>query len=182
MSGEPYLSAEDSRLLREALSGYRGEVFMEIGAGNGGAVVQMAGKFGVSVGVDLVKPSMADWSEAGGDFVLANCASCVRDGCADLVAFNPPYLAGEGDVAVEGGEGLEVPMKFLKEALRVVKPEGRVVFLLNDEARLDGFEEECSRRGFGMRVVSRRRVFFEELAVYEAAPLGLPAGPGPVLK
>ncbi len=182
MSGEPYLSAEDSRLLREALSGYGGEVFVEIGAGNGGAVVQMAEKFGVSVGVDLVKPSMTDWSKAGGNMVLADLASCLRDGCADLVAFNPPYLVGEGDVAVEGGEGLEVPMKFLKEALRVVRPDGRVVLLLNDEARLGDFEEECSRHGFGLRAVSKMRAFYEVLAVYEAAPLGLPAGSGSVLK
>jgi ubiquinone/menaquinone biosynthesis C-methylase UbiE len=70
---------------------------------------------------------------------------------------------------VEGGDGLEVPKKFLSEALRVVKPTGRIVMLLNDEAEVEVFRRACAGKGFGLRRVGSKRMFFEELSVYEAS-------------
>lgn len=115
---------------------------------------------------------MKDWGNRGAQFVLGDGAACVRDSCLDLVAFNPPYLRAEGteDAAVEGGTGLEVPLEFLKGALRVVKPGGMVVFLLSDDAKLGDFEAECSKAGRALRLLASRRLFFEELSVYEASP------------
>ena len=170
MSGRPYLSSEDSRLLREALGPYSGERYLEIGAGNAGGLVKLSKRFSTVVGTDIVRPSMSDWREAGASVVLTDGASCLRDGSFDLVAFNPPYLpvVVGGDVAVEGGEELEVPKRFLSEALRVVAPGGRVVMLLNDSSPMGPFEEECAKRGFRLQVLAKRRVFFEELTVYEA--------------
>jgi len=169
MTGKPYLASEDSALLRKALGMFSGERFLEIGAGNGGNLVEASKNFGTVMGIDLVRPSMTDWRE-GANFILADCASCVRPGCVDVVAFNPPYLPGEPgeDLAVEGGGALEVPMKFLEEALRVIRKEGRAIFLLNDEAQLGGFEKICDERGFAVRRLESKRVFFEELSVYEA--------------
>ena len=180
MSGEPYIAAEDSAFFREALSSYSGESCLEIGAGNGGSLVQLSRRFGVVVGTDVVRPTMTDWGRKGADFVLAEYASCLRDSWFDLVALNPPYLGSEGtgDRAVDGGVELEVPMNFLREALRVVKRSGRVVMLVNHEARREDFERECSIHGFGLRLLAARRVFFEELSVYEASQQASRASPG----
>jgi release factor glutamine methyltransferase len=187
MSGRPYLASDDSALLREAIRGRTGKRFLEVGAGNCGNLVEASEMFDVVVGTDLVRPSMQDWRKPGVDFVLADGAACVREGAFDLVAFNPPYLAVEetGDKAVEGGGGLEVPKKFLRDALRAVKEEGEVLMLLNDEARLEEFVEACERKGFGLKKVASRRGFFEELAVYEASSAGRDArgvGGGPARK
>ena len=167
----PYLASEDSALLREVLEAYSGGSFLEIGAGNGGNLVALAGRFHSAVGTDLVAPGMGDWKEKGADFIVADGASCVRVGSFDLVAFNPPYLPGqvEDDPATEGGAGLEVPMRFLRDALKAVKLTGRVVMLLNDQAPVGEFEAECSRHGFMLVQVAKRHLFFEELAVYEAS-------------
>jgi release factor glutamine methyltransferase len=169
MSRSPYISSDDSALLRRALEGRTGEACLELGAGNGGALAALSRGYRVAVGTDLAFPDMRDWSE-GADFVLADRASCFRDGSFDLVAFNPPYVGGEGtgDIAVDGGEGLEVPKSFLKEALRTVKDDGAVVFLLNQEAELPEFEEICRARRFRMRRLVSERAFFETLSVYEA--------------
>ena len=171
MNAGPYLAGEDSRLLREALRGRTGRVFVELGTGNAGTLVEIADFFGNAVGTDLARPSMRDWSGRGANFVLADAGSCFREGCADLVAFNPPYLRiGRGvDGAVEGGEDLQVPKQFLRDALRVVNGSGHVVFLLDDSAEAEEFNHLCEEEGFRLKSISRRRVFFEEIAVLEAS-------------
>ncbi|MDG6989155.1 MAG: hypothetical protein JRN21_07490 [Nitrososphaerota archaeon] len=170
MSAEPYISSQDSALFREALSRYAGDACIEIGAGNGGGLSVLSKRFKTVVGTDIVRPSMDDW-RAGASFLLADGASCIRSSSFNLVAFNPPYLEEEetGDAAVEGGHGLEVPKRFLREALRTVKKDGTVVFLLNDQADLAEMEAACAEGGFRLRRLSSLRLFYEELSVYEAA-------------
>ncbi|MDG6959221.1 MAG: methyltransferase domain-containing protein [Nitrososphaerota archaeon] len=170
MSEGPYLASEDSALLRAALVGYSGKSCLEIGAGNGGNLIALAKGFEIVVGTDVVKPSMADWREKS-DFVLADRAACLRSGSFDLVTFNPPYLEGDetGDVAVEGGRRLEVPRAFLSEAFRVVKGDGKVVFLVNGAMDVEEVRAACGEWGFGLRLLTSHRVFFEVLSVYEAA-------------
>lgn len=168
MSG-PYLASEDSALLRKVLGGYEGERCLEIGAGNAGNITSLARRFTLAVGTDLVKPTMNDWKEGGANFVLADKAGCFRDGVFDLVAFNPPYLAVNvgDDVSVEGGERLEVPMLFLRDAFRVVTRQGRVLMLLDEGADESEFEETAAERGFAIREVASRHLFFGRLLVYE---------------
>jgi methylase of polypeptide subunit release factors len=169
MSGDHYLSSEDSALMRRALGGRTGERCLEIGAGNGGTLVHLAKRFALALGTDVVKPAMTDWKGAGANFVLADGASCLRDGTFDLVVFNPPYVKADvEDRAVDGGRSLEVPMRFLDDALRAVKRGGEVVFILNDAADEGEFRAAAARRGFGLRRLVSQRVFFEELTVFSA--------------
>jgi release factor glutamine methyltransferase len=132
--------------------------------------VELSERFGLVVGTDIVRPSMSDWREAGANYILAGGASCLRDSVFDLVAFNPPYVAADvgSDPAVEGGRNLEVPKAFLVEGLRVVRREGRVVFLLDGEAKPEEFRALCAAKGFELQRVAVERGFFEELTVYMA--------------
>jgi len=173
MSGETYISSEDSALLRSALQGLSGGSCLEIGAGNCGNLLELRKRFELVVGTDLLRPATSDWRGKGIELVLTDAACCLRSHSFDLVAFNPPYLALEvsGDRAVEGGKGLEVPKAFMREALRTVKPTGKIVFVLNDEAGVGEFEEMCSEKSFALRRLATRRMFFEELAVYSAVAL-----------
>ena len=171
MSWQPYLASQDSALLREALRAHGGVCCLEIGAGNGGNLVDLATRFEFVVGTDLVRPGMTDWKGGRINYILADGASCLRDDSFELVAINPPYLkdGGSGDGAVEGGEKLEVPRAFLREALRTVKKSGRILILVNDSADVRDLEREGARASFSFRRVATRRLFFEELAVYEAS-------------
>ena len=170
MSGDQYLASEDSALLGRALKGRTGERFLEIGAGNGGNLVGLADDFRLVVGTDLVRPSMTDWRGAGANFVVADGGSCVQDGTFDLVAFNPPYVPGPiDDKAVDGGPSLEVPKRFLRDALRAAKRRGEVVFVLNDQAELEEFRRIALEGGFELRPFASEKLFFEELTVYVAA-------------
>lgn len=169
MSGAAYLSSDDSALLRRAIRGRSGKSSLEIGAGNAGTLVELRRSFPVSAGTDLLRPGMADWKEVGADYLLADGASCFRDASFDLVAFNPPYLeGGDVDTTVDGGGGLHRPLSFLEEALRVVKPGGSVVFLLDGRADTEPFRKAARKSGFELERVDAERLFFEELVVYEA--------------
>ena len=166
----PYLASEDSALLRTALLPYSGNACLEIGAGNAGNVVELAKRFDLVVGTELQRPAMSDWKDEEANLILADGASALRDSSFDLVAFNPPYIRAEiVDRAVDGGPDLEVPKRFLRDALRVVKGSGKVVFLLSEEAEMDEFERICGASGFRLRKVAAERGFFEELSVYLAA-------------
>ena len=171
MKAPPYLASEDSALLRRALEGHSGQACLEIGAGNGGNLVAVSKDFELVVGTDLVRPGMQDWSQAGANYLLADLGSCFRDKAFDMVFFNPPYLLSEGiaDPAVDAGVDGEVPLGFLKEALRVVKDSGSVVMLLSRAGSIDRFEAECSRRNFRLLEVGSKRFFFEELGVFQAS-------------
>jgi methylase of polypeptide subunit release factors len=172
MSGPQYLASEDSALLREALERYSGGDCLEIGAGNGGNLIGLSRRFSVVVGTDLCRPSMKDWEKTGASYVLTDGAACIRDAGFDLVAFNPPYLAEDvTDRATQGGRALEVPRSFLREALRVVRRSGKVVFLLNQDAQMPEFRAICSAAGFALKRIASRRLFYEELTVYEASAL-----------
>jgi len=169
-----YTSAEDSALLRRVLRSRSGGCLLEVGAGNGGALVDASRRHDLVVGTDILRPAMDDWKGAGSNYVLADRASCFRASSFDVVAFNPPYVpmdAGE-DPAVGGGARLEVPKAFLVEAFRVVKRGGEVIFLLNDQADTKEFEKMCSEEGFTIRREASERAFFEELGVYSAKSSG----------
>jgi len=176
MTGTQYLASADSALIRKVLGDCSGGSALEIGAGNGGSLVDLAGRFALAVGTDVVRPGMSDWSTEGANFVLADAASCLRDSTFDLVAFNPPYLRERvRDRATDGGLDLGVAKRFLNEALRAVKSSGKIVFLLNQEADIHSFEGMCEERGFRVRKLQSERVFFEELSVY-CAERDWPAG------
>jgi release factor glutamine methyltransferase len=169
MTGKAYISSEDSALLRQALGGFSGDSCLEIGAGNGGTMVELAGRFGLVAGTDILRPQMSDWRERGGSYVLADGASCFRPSAFDLVTFNPPYIPGKvRDSAVDGGHDLLVPRRFLADALRVVKRGGAVVFLVNSEADVRKFDAICAIWGFKLERIRTQRLFYEELAVYAA--------------
>ena len=172
MKQHPYVSSQDSLLLREVIRGRSGDSCLEIGTGNAGGLIELSERYEIAAGTDLVAPASFDWRGGRGSFLLADAASCFRDECFDLVVFNPPYLPSETieDLAVDGGVGgIEVPLHFLREAMRVVRKRGRILMLLSSENPLEQIRRECSAKGFEVQKVAEKRLFYEELYVFEAA-------------
>jgi methylase of polypeptide subunit release factors len=101
--------------------------------------------------------------------VLADRATCFREGSFDLVFFNPPYVPSETieDRAVDGGpSGIEVPTSFLEEATRVLLDEGAIMMLLSDRDDLQRFADICSSMALDVRKVAQERLFYESLVVF----------------
>ncbi|MDA4113083.1 MAG: methyltransferase domain-containing protein [Thaumarchaeota archaeon] len=167
---ETYLPSEDTALLIRALSGWGSGSVLEIGFGSGAVLQSLLTRFSLVVGTDITSPDRARMAKGSAEVVLADRASCFREGTFDLVAFNPPYLPSEAirDRTVDGGRGgIEVPMSFLDDALRVLKADGRIVVLLSDHGDLRGFVSHCIGLGLSISEAARAALFYESLVVYE---------------
>jgi release factor glutamine methyltransferase len=171
MRHETYLSDDDSALLRNVVKGHSGGSSLEIGAGNCGTLIELADSFELAVGTDLVRPGKIGWKHHMGDLVITDAATCFRDRSFDLVVFNPPYVPTEtiDDVSVDGGRGgIEVALRFLHEASRVVKKDGRILMLLSSIDSIDDVIEECHRMGLEIRKTAEKKLFYETLSVFMA--------------
>lgn len=168
--GRRYLPDEDTRLLKGALVTFGGGSCLEIGFGSGAVISSVAERFSLAVGTDILALEEARLAASPRvDLVLADRAACFRDGVFDLVFFNPPYLSsGEiEDTSVDGGpSGLDVPVSFLEEALRVVREAGTIVALLSTEGDLQGFLSHCEELGLEVESITEKRLFYETLSVF----------------
>lgn len=170
-----YLASDDSNLIRRVLKRYSGECCLEIGAGNGGNLLELEKTFELAVGTELLRPERAS------NLVLADRATCFRNSVFDLVALNPPYLPSNRieDITIDGGrDGIEVPLSFLEEAIRVVKPTGKVVMLLSNYNPLEKFKEICAENGLKMTLIESEDLFYERLSLYSVERAGGPKLPG----
>jgi release factor glutamine methyltransferase len=171
-----YLPAEDTDLVREALEHFSGDSCLEIGFGSGAVLASVSGRFRFSVGTDIVALEEARLAlHARVELVLADMARCFRDGVFDVVFFNPPYLPSETieDQAVDGGPtGVEVPVSFLEEGLRVLREGGVVVALLSTEGDVGSFLAHCSSLGLQVEPIAEKRLFYETLSVYRIQKKG----------
>jgi release factor glutamine methyltransferase len=169
-----YHSAEDSELLRDVVSGYSGRSCLELGFGSGSNLPRLCERFELVVATDITRLEHPPERPACAELVFADRARCFKDSSFDFVVFNPPYLPSESidDVTVDGGRGgIEAPLSFLEEAVRVVRKPGRILLLLSSECDLEEFVKESARLGVGMKLVRKRRMFYETLLVYEGRVL-----------
>jgi release factor glutamine methyltransferase len=169
--GRPrYLPAEDTDLLMEALEHFSGDSCLEIGFGSGAVLASASGRFRLAVGTDVVGLEEARLAtRAGVQLVLADTGTCFRDRVFDVVFFNPPYLPSETieDQAVDGGPtGVEVPVSFLREGLRVLREEGVIVALLSTEGDVGSFLAHCRSLGLQVEPIAEKRLFYETLSVF----------------
>jgi release factor glutamine methyltransferase len=156
-------------MLRDALGQSSGDSCLEIGFGSGAVLASVSGRFRIAVGTDVI--GLEDARLGRGpriELVLADRATCFRDEVFDLVFFNPPYLPSGTveDETVDGGPtGIEVPVSFLEEGLRVLRREGVIIALLSSEGDLKSFLVHCSNLGLAVESVAERRLFYEMLSV-----------------
>ena len=157
-------------MLREALEPFSGDSCLEIGFGSGAVISSVSKRFRLAVGTDIIGLDEARLALGPPpvELALADRATCFQDRVFDLVFFNPPYLPAEAieDEAVDGGPtGVEVPVSFLEEGLRVLADGGTIVALLSNEGDLRSFLSHCEILGLAVESVIEKRLFFETLSV-----------------
>lgn len=173
-----YRPAEDSLLLLEAVSLGAGDRFLEVGTGTG-LVALHAARHGRAVATDANREAVRLARTNAGrnglplEVVLTHLMAGLR-GPFDVVAFNPPYLEGpprdDLDRAWHGGhQGSEVSLRFLADLDRVLSPKGRAYLLLS---RANEAAHRAAQERFAVRVISSKRLFFEELEVLELTHRG----------
>jgi len=88
----------------------------------------------------------------------------------DLIVCNMPYLQSDTitDRRVDGGkEGVEIPLKIIKSAVKCLNGSGKMLFVTSTLANYEKLIEECKKLGLDLKIVARKKLFFEELIIIE---------------
>ena len=172
---EIYLPSEDSYLLSKALKKFLLKTadndklkVLEIGVGSGIQLLTLK-DFGVKdiLGVDINKKSVHHCKQLGFNCVYSDLFSKVI-GEFDLIIFNSPYLPEDkrepekSKIATTGGKkGSEILNRLLKQAKEHLAKNGKIFLVTSSLTKGVDFHS------FRKKIVGRKKIFFEELWVWE---------------
>lgn len=178
MSAAPYEPGEDTFLLLRGVRAFRVGLALEIGVGVGAVTEALAQMADQVVGTDTQRMALQATrnrlrarSTERVELVHASGASPFREGTFDLVAFNPPYLpAGRThDPAVDGGPGgIQVTLEALSDIARTLRPQGRLLLVASSHTNVRALLGGLSKQGLEVQRMQSKKLFFEELYLFEA--------------
>jgi len=167
---EQYLPAEDTFFIAKHLKNETGKIALDIGTGTGYLAKTLLANFPFVIATDIDFKSLKNQNPKIPNCICCNSVDPIR--CEfDLVVCNMPYLPSKriSDQTVDGGkEGLEIPFKIIKSAKNCIKKEGKFLFLTSSLANYQELIEKTKRQGFNVRIIARKKLFFEELILVEA--------------
>ena len=171
-----YNPSDDSFLLLETLKEYRGETAMEIGIGSGIISNYLCNRFHVVISTDIdlsgLKRIKKD-PDISNNINLICCHSCtpIINTKFDLVVSNPPYLPDDkdfNDKTIHGGKkGIETLIIFLKDALPLLKKNGKIVCLISSFSEFNDLYKFTNENNLQIKKIKEKKLFFEILYVYE---------------
>lgn len=174
---ETYRTAEDTALLADTLEKQKYDNAVEIGVGEGFVTAVLARRCKNVVGMDIDINAIAKTRERlvreglvdRVSLILCDGASALH-GKFDLFAFNPPYLPSDiDDATVAGGkEGIETTKKWFDQCAQMLKPDGSIMFVASSLSNVDGLLKHVRKKGFNEAILSRKKIFFEEIVVVQA--------------
>ncbi|MFH1889461.1 MAG: HemK2/MTQ2 family protein methyltransferase [Nanoarchaeota archaeon] len=176
-----YQPAEDSFLLAEVLKKKLPLLvkknldlkFLEIGCGSG-VLLQETLKLGVKkeniFSCDINPDAVAHCIDLGFSCIQSDLFDKIPAQKYDIIVFNPPYLPEDerepedSKRATTGGKkGNEIILRFLEEAKKYLKKEGRIFLITSSLAEDVDFES----LGYFAREVSSKKMFFEKITAWE---------------
>lgn len=150
---EVYPPSEDTFILiKVAKNIVKKHKILEIGTGSGVVLKELAKHSSQAIGTDisfaackLAKEKCSSLNNV--DIICCDAASCLRGEIVDIVVSNPPYLPlGDGNPMWDGGkEGIEIPLKFAKNAYEVLKDRGVLVIILSSLSNIRRFITEADK-------------------------------------
>jgi release factor glutamine methyltransferase len=165
--------AEDTFFLAEYIKSEKGHTALEIGTGAGYLAKILKENFDCVVATDIDPEALKDQADVSWDVVCCDGASALG-AKFDLVVCNLPYLPSDRivDRTVDGGpEGLLIPSKIIESAIHCIKPCGKFVYLTSSLANYKKLISYTESFGFSVKVVAKKRLFFEEMMLIEAKKL-----------
>ncbi|MFH1801227.1 MAG: HemK2/MTQ2 family protein methyltransferase [archaeon] len=168
---EIYSPEEDSYLLSEVLKKLKikpDAKVLEIGCGSGIQLqILKDKKIKKLLGVDINPEAVAHCRKIGFNCFKSDLFENI-DGKFNIIIFNPPYLPedfrepADSSTATTGGKkGSEIINRFLEQAKKHLFLEGKVILLTSS---LTG---EINWRDYNRKILARKKLFFEELLVWE---------------
>jgi release factor glutamine methyltransferase len=181
METDVYQPAEDSHLLAETALDWVADDHrvLEVGTGSGVVAATLAERTAAEVVASDVNPHACERArDRGLAVVRGDLVAPFVDGAFDVVAFNPPYLPTDPDVAgddwmevaLSGGEdGRAVVEPFLDAVGRVLAPDGVVLLLVSTLTGLEAVEALATEAGLTVSSVAEESFPYETLHVLALA-------------
>ncbi len=177
-----YEPAEDTFLIAENLAVNAGEEVLDVGSGCGILSVLSADKGITVVAVDI-NPDAVKCTKHNAiinevakklEVVRGDFFEPLREGALfDLVLFNAPYLPTENekpsswiDYAWSGGKkGRELIDRFVANASKLLKPEGRVLLVQSTLSDINETLKKFAKQRFDVSMLAEKKVAFETITL-----------------
>ena len=169
-----YEPREDSCLLSSVLSAYlkdkeRSIKILDMGSGSGiQAETCRKNGFKNIFAADIDEQAILFLKKKKFKAVHSNLFSKIK-GKFDLIVFNPPYLPEDKyDLEKDttgGKKGYETIIKFLKQAKKHLNDNGTILLLFSSFSNPKIIKEEAKKLGYEIKLLAKKRMFFEELYV-----------------
>ncbi len=181
MKSEIYEPAEDSFLLAKQVktaSSKKAEKILDMGTGSGiqAETAQKSNKKAEIDAVDINEQAIKELKKKNSEInaFVSDLFSKVR-GKYDLIIFNPPYLPDDDEEErfnsekwSGGTEGIEITIKFFKQAKSHLEKDGKILFVYSSLANTSKLLREINKLGFDIRNLDSQELFYEEIFVAEA--------------
>ena len=169
-NNEPYTPAEDTFFLEDNIVNEKGKHALDIGTGSGYLSRILSRNFLEVIATDIDFASLINQNKKIKNCICCDAAEAIN--CKfDLIVCNMPYLQSVeiSDRKVDGGkEGLEVPLKIIKSAVKCLEENGKILFLTSSLSNYKKLLEKTRNLGLYVNIVARKKLFFEELLLIEA--------------
>jgi release factor glutamine methyltransferase len=167
----PYAPAEDTYFLEDHLFDEKGDYALDIGTGSGYLTRTLSKNFLHVIGTDIDYNSLNTQNKKSENRICCDGAEALY--CKfDLIICNMPYLQSDEitDRRVDGGkEGIEVPLKIIKSAVKCLKESGKMLYVTSSLSNYAKLIEESRKLGLDCSIVARKKLFFEELILVQAS-------------
>ena len=169
-NNEPYAPAEDTFFLEDNLVNEKGKYALDIGTGSGYLTKILSQNFLQVIATDIDFGSLTNQNKKIKNRICCDAADALN--CKfDLIVCNMPYLQSNeiSDRKVDGGkEGVEVPLKIIKSAVKCLNNSGKMLFVTSSLANYEKLIEESKKLGLYSKILAKKKLFFEELIIVES--------------
>lgn len=166
-----YRPSDDTFLLAECVQKFEGESALEIAVGSGYISNVLKENFRLVIATDIDLDAIRAARNKANLLICCDSASAITNIVFDLVVINPPYLPSQqiNDITVDGGrDGVEVSLKMLGDAVRLLKNGGAILLVTSSLANYTSLLTHMQKLGFKADIIGRKKLDFEELFVIQA--------------
>lgn len=176
-----YIPSEDSYLLSETLKNYlenknKSIKILDMGSGSG-IQAKTCRDLGFKniICADINQEAVKNLKKQGFTSIKSNLFSNInKKERFNLIIFNPPYLPEhrfDKEKDTTGGKkGCEIIIKFLKQAKSYLDKNGTILLLFSSLSKPKIILKKSEQLNYSPTELSSKKLFFEELWVYELKP------------